>query len=192
MSYDHKIQQTKTDLKTALIQLMQEKTFPDITIELIVQQAQLTRGTFYRYYHDKYALIDEIEDDLINLFSQYHDNVVKYEQHLSVANLIPMFQIIEKNSLIIHTLLGNNTQYSSFIHKLKQKQDQFIEQNTTLQYPNAEKQRIVHNLVFGLTIQILTIITQPDRQLSLLSLAEIFTNVIKNGFLQTLILLQNE
>ena len=52
-------------LLDAFYELIQEHDFDDITVQMIIDRAQLSRGTFYRHYEDKY--------DLMNSF--YRDNV---------------------------------------------------------------------------------------------------------------------
>lgn len=49
----------KTDhlLKTALVDLLDRKSFAQITVNDLCQQAQVGRSTFYHHYVDKYALL---------------------------------------------------------------------------------------------------------------------------------------
>ncbi|MDR1016002.1 MAG: TetR/AcrR family transcriptional regulator [Coriobacteriales bacterium] len=42
---------------SALDALLQERSFDDVTVKMIAEQAGLTRPTFYRYFTDKYAVI---------------------------------------------------------------------------------------------------------------------------------------
>ena len=56
---------TKRLLKTALIELMQETPINKITIKDICQQADLSRSTFYLHYTDQYALLNDLESEVI-------------------------------------------------------------------------------------------------------------------------------
>ena len=55
---------TKTLLKRALIELMLQKPFAQISIKDICRQADLNRSTFYLHYTDQTALMKEIEKEL--------------------------------------------------------------------------------------------------------------------------------
>ena len=65
MAYNRKIEQTQRLLKEALIKLLGQQNFEEITVNDIVPEAYVTRSTFYRYYDDKYELLSEIEDQIL-------------------------------------------------------------------------------------------------------------------------------
>lgn len=58
--------QTTNLIDHACIHLLKTTNFNQLTIKMILHQAGIARGTFYHYYSDKYALLDHIEDQLIN------------------------------------------------------------------------------------------------------------------------------
>ena len=60
-----KRKQTRQSLKNALIDLCEKKTYYDITIWDICNQAGTYRSTFYRYYDSKDELLREIEREYI-------------------------------------------------------------------------------------------------------------------------------
>ena len=41
------------------IELIKENSFEDITVSKIIKRAQLSRSSFYRYFHDKYDVVNE-------------------------------------------------------------------------------------------------------------------------------------
>lgn len=55
---------TRLLLRTALIELMQEKPFNEITIKEICEQADLNRTTFYLHYTDQFALLADVENEV--------------------------------------------------------------------------------------------------------------------------------
>ncbi|MCH5185176.1 MAG: TetR/AcrR family transcriptional regulator [Oscillospiraceae bacterium] len=55
---DLRIRRTHRLLADALIALMQEKAFEKITVIEICAQAMVHRATFYKYFEDKYQLLD--------------------------------------------------------------------------------------------------------------------------------------
>lgn len=72
---NRRTQMTRTLLKTALIELMQEKPLRQITIKDICQQADLNRTTFYKHYTDPFALLADIEKDIQKKTVAYLQNV---------------------------------------------------------------------------------------------------------------------
>ena len=64
---DKRIAKTKKNLKNAMIAMLGEKDFEHITITELCRGAEISRITFYSHYSDKYALLDEIFDDMLKL-----------------------------------------------------------------------------------------------------------------------------
>ncbi|MEC0184633.1 TetR/AcrR family transcriptional regulator [Paenibacillus peoriae] len=63
---DRRILKTQEALKTAVIELMAEKNFDDITIQDLSDRANVSRGTIYLHYMDKYDLLDKLIETHIN------------------------------------------------------------------------------------------------------------------------------
>lgn len=63
---DRRVQKTQTAIKSAILELMAEKDFEDITIRDIADKANVNRGTIYLHYVDKYDLLDKIIEEHIN------------------------------------------------------------------------------------------------------------------------------
>ena len=57
---DLRVVKTKRDIKSAMISLLNEKDFRDITVQNVLDRALINRATFYRYYKDKYDLADQL------------------------------------------------------------------------------------------------------------------------------------
>ena len=56
--YEMKVSRTLQLIKDTFIQLLNEKSFEKITVRDLTSKAQLSRGTFYLHYLDKYDLMD--------------------------------------------------------------------------------------------------------------------------------------
>ena len=70
MKSDSRIFKSKTALKKALVILLANQPFNEITVQDICHTANVTRVTFYAHYHDKESLMhDLIEDSLNDIFS---------------------------------------------------------------------------------------------------------------------------
>ncbi|WP_054957534.1 TetR/AcrR family transcriptional regulator [Paenibacillus dakarensis] len=62
---DRRIVRTKKALRDSLTELMKEKTFDEITVSDLTTRADMNRGTFYLHYRDKYDLLQQSEEEII-------------------------------------------------------------------------------------------------------------------------------
>lgn len=56
---DARITRSKRDLRNALMELLKEQSFDKITVTDICKKAMINKMTFYKYYQDKYTLLDD-------------------------------------------------------------------------------------------------------------------------------------
>jgi len=63
---DLRVRRTQTNLREALIDLIEEKGFDAVTVGDIAERAMVNRTTFYRHYPDKYALVTGIFEEAVN------------------------------------------------------------------------------------------------------------------------------
>lgn len=56
---DPRIYKTLRNIDEALLATLKERPFHRITIDQLCKQAMINRSTFYKYYADKYALLDD-------------------------------------------------------------------------------------------------------------------------------------
>ncbi|MBR3161598.1 MAG: TetR/AcrR family transcriptional regulator [Bacilli bacterium] len=65
---DLRIVKTKKALYNALINLMKKKTFEEIKVSDICDEALINRSTFYTHFEDKYTLLSNLLDNLKQSF----------------------------------------------------------------------------------------------------------------------------
>jgi AcrR family transcriptional regulator len=63
---DRRILKSQEAIKKAVIELMSEKNFDDITIQDISDRANVGRGTIYLHYLDKFDLLVKLIEEHIN------------------------------------------------------------------------------------------------------------------------------
>lgn len=63
---DLRVVKTKRNIKSAMVSLLNEKDFHDITVQDILDRALINRSTFYRYYDDKYDLAKQLCKSCLN------------------------------------------------------------------------------------------------------------------------------
>lgn len=62
---DKRILKTKRSLKQAMTEMLDKEDFEHISITELCRRAEVSRITFYSHYSDKYALLDDIFNDLL-------------------------------------------------------------------------------------------------------------------------------
>ena len=62
---DKRILKTKRSLKKAMTEMLDREDFEHISITELCGRAEVSRITFYSHYSDKYALLDDIFNDLL-------------------------------------------------------------------------------------------------------------------------------
>jgi AcrR family transcriptional regulator len=63
---DLRVRYTRSILREALIDLIDEKGFDAVTVGEISERAMINRATFYRHYQDKYALVESIFQETVD------------------------------------------------------------------------------------------------------------------------------
>lgn len=125
---DRRIMRTKKKLQEALTELMETKGFDAIKIHDLTEKADINRGTFYLHYKDKFDLLEQSEDDIIQEIVHIHKEGKKHEGKKSLAiklpieepmpNLVELFSYIKANEALLRVLLGKRGN-QTFQEKLK-------------------------------------------------------------------------
>lgn len=72
---DKRIVKTKKLLKQTIITLLNEKPFEQISIKELCDRAETSRITFYTHYSDKYELVEEIFQDMLNIGTEDYNQI---------------------------------------------------------------------------------------------------------------------
>jgi AcrR family transcriptional regulator len=101
---DRRILKSREAIKNAVVQLMSEKNFDDITIQDISDKANVSRGTIYLHYVDKYDLLEKLIEEHINKLRELCESASELDY--GEANL-PWFKYLESNYLFFSTMLAS-------------------------------------------------------------------------------------
>lgn len=103
---DRRILKSQKSIKKAVIELMSEKSFDDITIQDISDRADLSRKTFYLRYVDKYDLLDKLIEEHINELRKACE--IEMELDLDyIEGYQIWFEFFEKNHLFFSTMISS-------------------------------------------------------------------------------------
>ena len=114
---DRRVQKTRKLLQDALIELVAEKGYESITIQEILDKANVGRSTFYAHFQDKDQLLNSILDRLDELFDGHKKQLLDATQNVgnagntdSIKGLSPtlsLFQFVGQNYRFFKAMLGN-------------------------------------------------------------------------------------
>ncbi|MBQ9148116.1 MAG: TetR family transcriptional regulator [Oscillospiraceae bacterium] len=73
------IQYLRTDraIQSALLSLLGKKPFEKITVQDILDETPVSRATFYKHFHDKYEIVEKIQDEVLRTHRELRNALVK-------------------------------------------------------------------------------------------------------------------
>jgi AcrR family transcriptional regulator len=142
---DRRVQKTRKLLKDALVSLIIEKGFETVTIQEILDKANVGRSTFYIHFENKQELLH-------SCFEEFHELFEKYNLGASSGNfgnsdfILNLFRLVERNQQLCRALLGKDdmTIFFNPIHR-------FI-----YTYFEASIKKIINNKQTSLQLEMLT------------------------------------
>jgi AcrR family transcriptional regulator len=108
---DRRVQRTRASLLTALLDLIVEKGYEEVTVQDIVDRANVGRSTFYTHFLDKRELlltgVDELHDFLAQQRVALDGSAAASARLLQYS--LPLFQHIQRNVRICRVFLGSHS-----------------------------------------------------------------------------------
>jgi len=115
---DRRILKSQEAMKTAVIELMTEKSFDEITLQDISDRANISRGTIYLHYADKFDLLNKLIAEHIQKLRNICRSVADLDFREAI---LPWFEYLEQNYLFFSTMLASKgatyfrTQFVEFL-----------------------------------------------------------------------------
>ena len=110
MSRSLQYARTDRDINEAFLKLLQVKAFEKITVGDIIAEAMVNRSTFYQHYPDKYAVLETLQKQYLELF-------LEQLRQIRTRNLLDfgsidrlMASFFLKNKQALHALLTVKTE----------------------------------------------------------------------------------
>jgi AcrR family transcriptional regulator len=110
---------SKRMIRQAFIELLQEKDLQKITVTDIVSRADINRGTFYAHYQDIRAVIEQIENELIETMLAF---LGEFRFTNFFQNPLPLLLKISRyleDDVDFYRVLINTNGSDQFLEKLK-------------------------------------------------------------------------
>jgi AcrR family transcriptional regulator len=107
---DRRVQKTRKLLQDALIDLISEKGLEAVTIQEILDRANVGRSTFYTHFQDKYELLHSSFEEFNKLFEFGKGGLLAGNKNFKDTNnsdfILEMFQFVGRNHRLIKALIG--------------------------------------------------------------------------------------
>lgn len=114
-STDRRIARSKRALRSALIELIEERGLDDVSVNDLCARADLNRGTFYNHFHDKDDLVTTLEDEVISDLERIQEqmkdltvmDLVRYRMRKQpLAFLVDLFDYLREQGDFLHAITG--------------------------------------------------------------------------------------
>lgn len=189
MAYTKKQSITKKHFKLALLHLLKSKSFNEVTIKDITDTAEYDRSSFYRYFDDKYQLLEEIENELIQGIENKYKAVAQQNGSMvfDTSVMVSLLSIFDNQSVlsVISLLMGDNgdrsfeSKMTRMFHKI------FYDRSQTT--PNqSEKNDLIGQYLAGLFIQTIRYKSSPRLIMTTKQLAVTLNDIYFHGFVTSL------
>ncbi|AMB93680.1 TetR/AcrR family transcriptional regulator [Aerococcus sanguinicola] len=87
---------SKDKIKAAFIDLIHDVGFNSLTVSDLARRSDINRGTFYLHYVDKYDLMTQLEEEIMDeLETIFFKEEYKQAQEIDALSLIPYAAILE-------------------------------------------------------------------------------------------------
>ncbi|MCD7894535.1 MAG: TetR/AcrR family transcriptional regulator [Erysipelotrichaceae bacterium] len=128
MREDLRVIKNKNAIKTAFLNLLDNKDYNDITVSQICRNALVSRTTFYFHYENKEELLEFIYLDVMEEFSRLLLDSYKAPKTELKTHIRTAFEYMTKNSSVIktflklddHTIMANQKIRNTFITQFEE------------------------------------------------------------------------
>ena len=140
---DRRITKTRKAIYAAFLQLLNQKNFETITVQEIIDLADVGRSTFYSHYESKELLLDELCRYLFHHLFEREENIT------TEAYLSHIFSHFKKNQDHVTSLLFSKNDY--FLRQLQKELEHhvypMVAEDLQVSYPNIPTSDLQHFVV---------------------------------------------
>lgn len=156
---------TDKAIRQALITLLKNKPFEKITVQDILDETPVTRSTFYKHYHDKYEIVEQMQEEFLSAQTE-----LSQEAHKNPTQaLLSKNKLIRDQHEILETLLKVHTEKVN----LREIMAKFSEEHYLMHSNHPDKQ-----LQAKIYAQMITEFTISEQSLELASLEYMYDTII--------------
>lgn len=107
---DLRVIKTRENIETTFLELLEKKSFSQITVAELISTCRISKGTFYYHYRDKYDLAEKLLKKQLEIY----DEIFAHQQAKShsILNIEPFVSTLINAAHIFHKL--NSIQSTEF------------------------------------------------------------------------------
>lgn len=146
---DRRIKRTKSMMRDALMDLMDEMPFGEITAKNITNRADLNRATFYLHYNNVFELLDELENEVASGFSQMLEQVeIKHGQDWEYPVVGQICNYIVENQRLCRCLLLNprSDRFARKLTEIMKRKGMQVKEEMGLDF-DSNKEEYIHQFI---------------------------------------------
>lgn len=98
---DARVRYTQHAIKRAFLSLLKEKPVNKITVKEVCELAELNRATFYAHYSDCFALMESIEQELLDAFAESLRLIDGFDVSALIAAIYGMIERHEESCRVL-------------------------------------------------------------------------------------------
>lgn len=118
---DRRARRSRRLLKESLLELMKQKTFAEISVRDVTDEADMNRATFYLHYSGTAELLRSVEEDLLKELQTLVD--AHMQETVAIGSVAPVFEPV-LDFAIEHretcTVLFSSSEASGFFQSIQQ------------------------------------------------------------------------
>ncbi len=139
---DRRMIKTRSAIQDALFSLMQEKQYNKITIQDIIDKANVGRSTFYAHFATKDELLFYSIEHLLEMLNQYIESYVEHNgDKRRLIPVVELFEHIKENRKIFRGLIKSEST-SLFFEKAGAYWNNGIEKYLKMNLREGEKPKV--------------------------------------------------
>lgn len=138
---DRRIGKTKTAIYQALSDLLREKKYANITIQEIIDRANVGRTTFYQHFADKDELLSSCIETIFESFSGHLTEQAPPGHESRLIPVAEIFTHIQENKRLINGILISDSGDLLF-HKFKSYWNPKVESYLSAHLPKEKKPKV--------------------------------------------------
>lgn len=191
---DRRKRKTRKAIFDACVALMLEKEFEQLTVNEIVERADINRGTFYLHFVDKYDMMNSFENEMIEKIEDVILNNIPKKQFEArfiqsrYDTVVEILKCYEENKELLQ-LLMRSSHSASFQAKLRDKLKFVITEKVFPNFENLELQIPTDLFVIlftSISLSLVEYAQQSETPIDAQQLGEFFINVMLHGPAKTL------
>lgn len=106
---DRRVVKTKQIIYEAFLGLMVEKQYDKITVQEIIDRANVGRSTFYSHFFSKDELLESIIENMMGMLNQNLSYVIASDNMNRLIPVAELFKHIKENSRLMRSLIKSNS-----------------------------------------------------------------------------------